>query len=444
MSTQADTQAKALPDLLDSNSAAGQKAARTRWWFIASVVVIAPLVLVVAGILAVVLWIMGMHGAALRKVEAEVARIQAAGEPITLDELYAHSRVPAGTKDITPLWMTALNSLDEQKFNADGKSLPIVGEVPGNELPAADVAAAEALLAKWDFTVQATLVASRAEGECRIPVEFKDGFSAVAQCAEDARPVANDAPAEPRRPGQGGHRRGRRVGRSDVRGIAALSHQMLLIEHLVRLATAGMALREVERLLNEAELTDQQLNRLKAHVQALDFQQGQIRSLYGERGMGYHMFRHSEQFDMAQGDFAKKANAGEGAITRAADCLVYLDLQKELIAAAGEPFPDAFARADQVEMRLKTLAGSRNPLERYNHMFTLLIMPAMNATLQATGPATWLTAIWCCAPCPPANIRPRRANYRRRSPRWCRSICPRCRPIRSTASRCASSPNPTA
>jgi hypothetical protein len=380
------TQAEALPDLLDSNTAAGQKAARTRWWFVATVVVIAPLVLVVTGILAVVLWIMGMHGAALRKVEGEVARIQAAGEPITIDELYAQSRVPPGTRDITPLWLAALNSLDEQKFNADAKPLPIVGEVLGNDLPAADVAAAEQLLGKWDVTVQATLAASRAEGECRIPVEFNDGFSALLPNVQKLRGLSRMMLLRSRVAMAKGDTEQAVESVEAIFGASrALSHQMLLVEHLVRLATAQVALREVERLLNEAELSEKQLARLKGHVEALDFQAGQVRSLHGERGMGYHIFRHPEQMDMTKGDFVNKANPGEGGITRAADCLVYLELQKELIAAAGEAYPDALARADRVEMRLKSLAGSKNPLERYNHMFTLLIMPAMNATLQATA-----------------------------------------------------------
>jgi hypothetical protein len=165
----------------------------------------------------------------------------------------------------------------------------------------------------------------------------------------------------------------------------ALAHQQLLIEHLVRVATASMALREAEHLASETPLSAQQLARLRAQVEALDFQSGLAASVVGERGMGYFMFRHAEQFDMTDGGFNQKARAGPGRITRAADCLAYLQLQRDLVAAAREPFPAALDGAGQVEMRLKKLAGDSNVLQRYNLLFTLLIMPAMTTPFEATG-----------------------------------------------------------
>ena len=48
----------------------------------------------------------------------------------------------------------------------------------------------------------------------------------------------------------------------------------------------GIALCEVEHLLNEAELTDEQLARLQADVQTLDIQDSFTTSLIGERGVG--------------------------------------------------------------------------------------------------------------------------------------------------------------
>lgn len=126
------THATAIPEVLDPATDAGRRAARQRWWFLALVFVVAPIGLLLMAVLAVVVWFYGQHAAALAKVREEVARIQAAGEPITTDDLYARSRVPAGTNDITPLWLAALGSIDETKFNADGAALPIVGEVDGS------------------------------------------------------------------------------------------------------------------------------------------------------------------------------------------------------------------------------------------------------------------------------------------------------------------------
>jgi hypothetical protein len=251
-------------------------------------------------------------------------------------------------------------------------------------LPAGDVAAAAELLAKYDATVQATLTAARAEGECRFPVEFEQGFSALLPNAQKTRCLARLMML-----------RGRvAVAKSEteqaVESVEALfgtsramSHQLLLIEHLVRMATATMALREVEFLLNETDLTDEQLARLQALVAELDFQQGLSESLMGERGMGYHAFHHMEQ--MSFGDVTARPNPGDGNLRRAADCRLYLGFMQEMIAASREPFPDALDAAHRCEQRLKLLAGTQNPLERYNAMLTLLIMPATAKSLQATG-----------------------------------------------------------
>ncbi len=378
------THAPALPDVLDVQSSAGRMAARRRWWFIATLVVIAPLLLALTGILAVVLWLMGMHGAALRKVNAEVARIQAAGEPITTADLYAHNRVPAGTKDITPLWLAALGSIDEQKFGADAKPLPIVGEGPSNDLPPADVAAAEELLAKYDGSIQLILVATQADGECRIPVEFDDGFSALLPNVQKMRYVAALMKLRGRvAVAKGDTPQAVESVEAMFAASRALAQQQLLIEHLVRLATANMALREVEFLLNEADLTDEQLIRLKKHVEALDFQQGLVNSEMGERAMGYHAFHHLEQ--MNGPEVGGRPNPGPGSLTKAEDCRMYLDLQRQTLDAAREPFPEALVRAEQVEGQLKDLVGATNPLEKLNYMVTLLIMPASQGAFAATG-----------------------------------------------------------
>lgn len=376
--------ADALPDTHDASSAAGRRAARTRWWFIASVVVIAPLLLVVTGVLAVVLWLMGMHGAALRRVNAEVARIQAAGEPITTADLYAHNRVPAGTNDITPLWLAALGSIDEQKYNADAQPLPIVGDGPSNNLPPADVTAAEDLLARYDGSVQLILTAAGAEGECRLPVEYDDGFSALLPNVQKMRSVSRLMKLRGRvAVAKGDTEQAVQSVEAMFAASRALAQQQLLVEHLVRLATANMALREVEFLLNEADLTDEQLLRLKKHVEALDFQQGLVKSLMGERGMGYYAFHHLEQ--MNGPEVGGRPNPGPGSLTKAEDCRMYLDLQRQTLDAAREPFPEALVRSEQVEMQLKALVGTKNPLEKLNYMVTALIMPASQASFSATG-----------------------------------------------------------
>lgn len=385
MSTPAQSQAEPLPDVLDATSQSGQRAARTRWWFIAGLLVIAPLVLALTAILAVVLWLMSIHGAAMRQVNAEVARIQAAGEPILTADLYDRSRVPAGTSDITPLWLAALGSVNEQHFGADAKGLPIVGQDPSNDLPAEHVAAAEAFLVKYDPTVELTLTAARAEGECRLAVEFDDGFSALLPNVQKMRTLARLMQLRARvAVAKGDTEAAVESVEAIFESSRALAQQQLLIEHLVRMAIANVALAEVEFLLNEAELSDEQLARLRKHVEALDFQQGLVNSVMGERAMGYYIFHHLETMHGDQ-PFTGKPDPGPGSITKAEDCRMYLELQRQMLDAAREPFPAGLEKEKQVEQQVRLLAGTSNPLEKLNYMTTLLIMPASSGAFAATA-----------------------------------------------------------
>jgi hypothetical protein len=100
---------------------------------------------------------------------------------------------------------------------------------------------------------------------------------------------------------------------------------------------------------------------------------------------------------MGAGDFNKKAAKGEGRVTRAVDCLAYLELHRDMQAAAREPFPAALDEVEQVEQRLMLLAGDKNPLTRFNHMFTLLIMPATGKSFEAAGRNLALRDLVRCA-----------------------------------------------
>jgi hypothetical protein len=373
-----------LPELLDADSAAGRRAIRFRWWFWAAILVVAPLLLMIVAVLAVVVWGLAQYGAALGEVKKEAARIQAAGEPITVEDLRAYHRAPPGTADITNLWLSALNSFNEQQFHAAAKPLAIVGEGDASSLPETDLPAAEQLLTDYDVTVRATLKAAQAEGECRFPVEFEKGFSALLPNAQKMRDLARLMKLRARVAEARGQTDQAVQSVEALFGTSrAMEHQMLLVEYLVRLALANMALRETEYLLNEIELSDQQLARLQAEVESLKLEQGLTEGLLGERALGYHAFHHLEQ--MNGGQVVAPPQPGEGQLSRPADCRLHLGFMQELIAASRQPFPEALEAADVSQQRLMQLAGDRNPINRYNSMMTLLIMPATASSFQAAG-----------------------------------------------------------
>jgi len=170
-----------------------------------------------------------------------------------------------------------------------------------------------------------------------------------------------------------------------------LQRELCLVEHLVHLANLSRAFEETEWLLNQTGLTDNQLARLQARLQAIDMQSGLTTGLLGERAMTYHTFHHlsviaNDQVLPGVGKIPPLAwGATDGQLGRPADCLKSFEFLGEAVAASREPFPEARQKADQMTNRLKVLAGSRNPLDKLQYMVTLLLLPATNNAFDATA-----------------------------------------------------------
>src|SRR5687768_13348596 len=81
-----------------------------RWWFVPAVAAAVLMGMLVLAVVALVMQLRMSHYTAQKKVEAEVARIRALGEPITSDDFYKWHRVPEGTPDITKVWLNVLAS----------------------------------------------------------------------------------------------------------------------------------------------------------------------------------------------------------------------------------------------------------------------------------------------------------------------------------------------
>jgi hypothetical protein len=256
--------------------------------------------------------------------------------------------------------------------------VPIVGEGNYTALPATDVSAAEVFLAKYDATVQATLVAAAAKGECRIPVEFNDGYGALLPNTQRIRLLSRLLALRCRvAVARGDTERAVESVEAMFEASQTLAQQQVMVEHLVRLAAVTMALRETEFLLKEVPLYDDHLALLRRNVEAIDVQSGLVAACLGERGMGYHAFHHPEQIDMAAGRATRKSSTGPGFLARPIDCLLTLELHQELIAASHQPFPEAIDAASQVENRLASIVGTSDPLEKYQHRYTMLLFPAV-------------------------------------------------------------------
>ena len=108
-----------------------------------------------------------------REVEAELERLQAAGEPTTPEELNAYYRLPPGTQDTTRHWLAGIELL---AIDDDAKELLREDPPPPGELWPA-VAAAEDVLRRNEAALTEFHRAASLGGAARCPVDYSDGLA---------------------------------------------------------------------------------------------------------------------------------------------------------------------------------------------------------------------------------------------------------------------------
>jgi len=331
------------------------------------------------GAVVVVVAMRWRHVAATRRVEAEVSRVRSAGEPLTTKDLYAYHEKRAGAADSTPLWLAALDTFDGRQLMQDGKGLPVVGDGSVEQLGRPEgselLAAAEALLGKYEETLIAAHAAARAPGNCNLPVRYEDGLNADLSAVSDLRHVARLLQLELRV----------RTARGDAAGalesleaIAAAAQtqadRLVVVEFLVGIALSGVVFECAEFLLAEGKLNDDQLAHLQKVVSRLDAKSDLPAALMGERAMGYFAFYNMGTLDQEKNSRLARFN---GQLIRPVDCEKYLEVLGEMVACSHEPFPAARNHAKAVDARLSALMKSKNPLDKLSYMTTLLLAPAV-------------------------------------------------------------------
>ena len=341
-------------------------------------------VILLLGIGSVWLYFRGRHQQALRAVNSEVARLQAAGQPVTTEDMVAYHRVPEGVFDATPLWMDAIKAAATTKTGSEAK-LPIVGEGKAAELHGDKAASllplVEQYLAVHAATIEKTRQAAAAGGQCRYPIEFSKGINALLPHIQDARALARVLSL----------RLHAAVEKGDVAAAieslrlqlalaATMEHEPLLIIQLVRIALVSIALDDVRQIVGKLPLSEPQLAELQQQLAAIAVQQPIKDGMIGERAMGFHTFHHLSQLEGVEMLAGK-----DGELQRPGDCLAYLELMQEMVEAADKPPDQARQAAKQVEAKLKGRMATQNPLDRLEIVVTMLMFPATGAVFDASA-----------------------------------------------------------
>ena len=319
------------------------------------------------------------HLQALADVRAEVARIQAAGEPITVEDFVAFHQVPQGTNDTTALWLAAIRLAVQQKGPAAG-GLPYVGSgridqlsasAPGSLLPAA-----EAYLSAYEDAVLAARQAAAAKGECRYPVDFRQVASAKHTEVQNLRQLSRLLSLRARVATHCG--RDQEAIESIELLLAlgrSLDNEPVMVSQLVRIPVLGLALMELEYLIGNRILTEEQLKTLQTELLAIETNGPMKLAIIGERGVGYR-----ELHQMAA------VPAGTpGALERPMDCMVHLQMMDDMLAAVDKPPSDRLQEVTKVASELNAKANSLDPWQRSSVTLSLLSAPAFTQLFHASA-----------------------------------------------------------
>lgn len=191
-------------------------------------------------------------------MEAELQRIRAAGEPVSVADLEAFYSAPPLDQDATQLWVTGMAPLDKPPFKSSANGLQLVGNgpepvpLPGQSWP--QLAAAEKLLSDYRESLDAIHEAARRGGRARFPLRFAEGAQMPLPHADQLRAANRLLGLEAT---VAAHR-----GKSEAAvdsvvamfaAVRSIEQEPVIIVQLARMALSGMARGRIEWLLSIAD-----------------------------------------------------------------------------------------------------------------------------------------------------------------------------------------------
>ncbi len=316
------------------------------------------------------------------KLKKQIDSLRNQGYPVTLEELDRWYNIPEGAKNAADVYMAAFSNYVEWDKEAR-KALPIVGKAPLPERTQPLDDPNQQLVEKFlsDNKKTLTLLHEAASIEhCRYPIDFSQQLDQSAPWLKELRASA-------------------RLFQLDVLiqcenqdaeqvietiqanlALAKSSNTPLIIHRLVQIAVRALAYRNIERVLNRIQLTDEQLRRISARIDESDTEQGYQRALIGEQCFGLHTFRGhlrevSDQFRSGGGG-APIILLAFWRITGLNDrnATEYIKIIQELIDAMELPANERLLVCESIQKDIDS--------RKRGGMFTRILMPAFGRIMQ--------------------------------------------------------------
>jgi hypothetical protein len=312
-----------------------------------------------AGILAalVVAYLAGKAAWRNWRVGQELARIRAAGEPVTAADLAAMHRVPAGRPDATPAWQAAVQASQQLRQYPD--ELPLFrknGEMASPEESWSEPAVAEKFVRQHAALYAQIDAALATPGDCAYLDDFSAGYYTLLDQVQQMRTIfrllvlraylaaqADDADGAARN----------LVGA--LKAVDTLRREPILVSQLVRMVLNQGSVEALEYLLPEVAWNDEHLAAIQKQLLAIEYLEGLELAVLGERVQGIIAFN-----DPAKG--------GAGNVPAAVyqfwvrdDPLNHLRLMRELVEDVRGGWPVLLERTAKFEAVRRDQTAVRSP-----------------------------------------------------------------------------------
>ncbi len=330
------------------------------------------------------IWLQAWRSRGADIVEAELAKIIAAGEPVTTEDLELYYAHPDPDDDCTDLWLDATRPLDTEEFREAAKELPIVGddesEIPSPGQPWAKLEAVEALLKQYSESLKKMHQAADERGAARYPTDFSQGIAMltphIEQLHKGMRLLVLQANVRARRGDAHGAAESLRA---ILRLAESLENEPALLSMLTRISGNSVFQGELARLVPGAGFSDADLAELQAELASIDYRQGLTRAMVGERVTGIFMF-HTPGLVEEWAEYEGFWVPGNGWIPTNRDLAMYLSIMARHIDATKLPDPARIQGVEAVERQVDALSANANKFEQLQTLFTSLFVPAVAVT----------------------------------------------------------------
>ncbi len=333
-----------------------------------------------------------MRSRALLKQELDA--IKQSGQPLTTAEMQAWYKVPAGTRDLTQVWLDALAPFDTPQYKATRRGVPIVGtgwtELPLDQpLATADEQLIHTFLQSHRDALAQVRHAAQQPGEVRYAFDFRHGLMAPVDELGLLREVTRVLCLEFELQAREADLSAAFVN-LETRLAAAdtLKQQRSLINGHFRNALHTYVMRDIRRLVAANRLNDEEMARLQRLLRSITGQDSLPDAILVERALQFQLFHHDLGFvpDLHGLDVPpRETSYAISQIRRPEDCALSLAMLARALEASRTPLPTMLASLRDLEQEMQPRFEGPVQLQQVRYKVSVDWLNSLHAYAQTMG-----------------------------------------------------------